>query len=92
MTVDQPTKHQLEQNTWFIQTATDPSLAETIEEATKRTIQDIIADIKSYLKERGFLGIRAISQLFKSIDKNGNRKIDPEEFFWGLNAFGITLS
>jgi Ca2+-binding EF-hand superfamily protein len=44
------------------------------------------------LKERGFLSIRAIAQLFKSIDKNGNRKIDPEEFFWGLNAFGISLT
>lgn len=92
LTVDQPTKHQLDQNTWFILTASDPSLAEPIEEAPKRTTQDIIADIKSFLKERGFLGIRAIGQLFKSIDKNGNRKIDPEEFFWGLNAFGITLS
>lgn len=30
--------------------------------------------------------------MFKSIDKNGNKKIEGDEFFWGLNAFGITLS
>ena len=30
--------------------------------------------------------------MFKHIDKNGNKKIDADEFFWGLNAFGVTLS
>lgn len=92
LTVDQPTKHQLDLNIWFIQTAADPSLAEPIEEAPQRSTKDIIDSIKVFLKERGFLGIRGIAQLFKSIDKNGNRKIEAEEFFWGLNAFGISLS
>lgn len=92
MTVDQPTKHQLDSNTWSIVTAADPSLAEPLPEPPKRTTQDIIAGIKNHLKERGFLTIRGVDQLFKNIDKNGNKKLEADEFFWGLNAFGITLS
>jgi hypothetical protein len=31
-------------------------------------------------------------EFFKSFDKNGNKKIDPEEFSWGLKNFDIFLS
>ena len=92
LTIDQPTKHQLDQNTWFILTATDPSLAEPIPEPPKRTTKDIIEIIKSKLKDRGLFGIRGLTKLFKSFDKNGNKKIDPEEFSWGLKNFDIFLS
>ncbi len=73
-------------------TAADPSLAEPLPEPPKRTTQDIIAGIKAHFNERGLLTLRGVGQLFKHIDKNGNKKIDQDEFFWGLNAFGITLS
>ena len=92
LTVDQPTKHQLDLNIWFIQTAAEPSLAEPIEEAPQHSTKDIIESIKVFLKERTFKGIRGIVQLFKSIDKNGNGFIEPDELFTGLNAFGIYLS
>lgn len=61
LTVDQPTKHQLESNTWSIQTAADPSLAEPLPEPPKRTTQDLIANIKAHLNERGLLTIRGVA-------------------------------
>jgi len=92
-TVDQPSKHALTQNTWAICTASDPSLAEPVAEpAPKYTLQDLITDIKGRLKERGMFGIRGVSHLFHSMDKNGNRQIDINEFYWGLKEFGVSLS
>ena len=38
LTVDQPTKHQFDQNIWSILTAADPSLAEPVKAAVKYTI------------------------------------------------------
>ena len=37
-------------------------------------------------------GIRGIAHLFKKIDKNGNRQIDINEFYWGLKEFGVQLT
>lgn len=37
LTVEQPTKIQLDQNVWYICTASDPSLAEPIKEPPKYT-------------------------------------------------------
>ena len=37
-------------------------------------------------------GIRGVSHLFKRIDKNGNKQIDVNEFYWGLKEFGVNLT
>ena len=37
-------------------------------------------------------GIRGISHLFKKMDKNGNKQIDINEFYWGLKEFGVSLT
>jgi hypothetical protein len=52
----------------------------------------LIAAIKARLKEIGMFGIRGIAHLFKKIDKNGNRQIDINEFYWGLKEFGVQLT
>jgi calcyphosin len=52
----------------------------------------LIAAIKDRLKEVGMFGIRGVSHLFKRIDKNGNKQIDVNEFYWGLKEFGVNLT
>ena len=37
-------------------------------------------------------GIRGVSHLFKRMDKNGNKQIDINEFYWGLKEFGVNLT
>jgi Ca2+-binding EF-hand superfamily protein len=83
----------MEQNSWCILTASDPSLAEPIASPPpKYTLQDMISDIKARLKELGMFGIRGVAHLFKSMDKNGNKQIDINEFYWGLKEFGVNLT
>lgn len=37
--------------------------------------------------------IRSLGKAFKTIDSyNGDRKIDKEEFYWGLKDFGVTIT
>lgn len=71
LTVDQPTKLQADSNTWAILTALDPALAEPVDEV-KYTTEDLIREVKDKLKERGSLGIRGLSRVFKMLDNNGN--------------------
>lgn len=92
LTVDQPTKLQLDQNIWTFLTATDPSLAEPAEEAPVYSVQVLIADIKNKIMTRGTTGVRGLSQMFKILDKNGNHQLDMEEFYWGLKDFGLSLT
>ena len=92
ITVDQPTKIQYAQNSWFILTASDPSLAEPVETAPEYTVEDLIRDIKEKIKSRGSLGIRGLARMFKILDNNGNRQIDMNEFYWGIKDFGISLT
>jgi len=36
--------------------------------------------------------LRSLGSIFKIIDTNGDRKIDKQEFYWGLKDLGCTLS
>jgi hypothetical protein len=39
---------------------------------------------------RGTKTIRGMGRAFKTMDSiDGNRKVDKEEFFWGLKDFGV---
>ena len=44
------------------------------------------------MAERGAKTIRGLGRVFKSIDENGNRKLDAQEFNTGLNECGCNLS
>jgi hypothetical protein len=70
---------QLDQNVWYITTASDPSLAEPIKQVPKFTAEDLINDIKVKIQARGTLGIRGLARMFKILDNNGNRQLDLRE-------------
>jgi len=44
------------------------------------------------LKKRGAHGIRGLGIVFRRMDNNGDRKMDRNEFMWGLRENGHTLS
>ena len=44
------------------------------------------------MAERGASTIRGLGRVFKNCDDNGNRKLDAQEFFHGLNDCGCNLS
>ena len=45
------------------------------------------------MKNRGVNTIRSLGRAFKTLDSyDGNRKVDKEEFYFGLKEFGVTIS
>ena len=41
---------------------------------------------------RGAKTIRSLGRVFTTIDTDGNRRVDPQEFFVGLNECGCNLT
>lgn len=62
-----------------------------LKEAPKFTAEDLINQVRDVIKQRGTLGIRGLSRVFKILDNNRNRKLDIEELQYGLGDFGISL-
>lgn len=52
----------------------------------------VLKKIKDTLKARGANGIRGLGLVFRRMDNNGDRKMDRNEFMWGLRENGHTLS
>ena len=53
----------------------------------------VLEKVKAQLHSRGARTIRGIGRVFRSLDSyDGNRKVDPEEFFVGLNELGCDLT
>lgn len=48
--------------------------------------------IKDNLKARGATGIRGMGIVFRRIDNSRDRKLDRQEFMWGLRENGFTLT
>jgi hypothetical protein len=92
LTRDLPTKFQLPQNIWAFVTSNDPATDYKVIEQGKMTHDDLVKIIKAKLNERGAYGIRGLSLVFKNMDENGNKKLDPDDFRWGLMNYGITIS
>ena len=44
------------------------------------------------MNARGARTIRGLGRVFKAIDNDGNRKLDSQEFFVGLNECGCNLT
>jgi len=72
-------------------TASDPSAAEPVAEIPKYTAEDLLREIKSKLVARGSMSIRGLGRVFRILDDNRNRQIEPKELQWGLKDFGIYL-
>jgi Ca2+-binding EF-hand superfamily protein len=55
-------------------------------------VRKINMDLRLYIsKTKGSFSIRSLKQIFKQLDRNGNGKLDPEEFEKGLNQIGFFL-
>lgn len=52
----------------------------------------VIEKVKCQMNERGARTIRGLGRVFKSMDTDGNRKVDAQEFFVGLNECGCNLT
>jgi Ca2+-binding EF-hand superfamily protein len=72
--------------------APDASYDQAIEELDKFTIDDLVKEIKAKIVERSANGIRGIARIFKMMDDKGDRKLDVDDFRWGLIDFGIKIS
>ena len=52
----------------------------------------VLEKVKASLNARGVKTIRGMGRSFKIMDDNGDRKIDKQEFYWGLKDLGATIS
>lgn len=91
ITGDIPTRLQGLENVWRIFTSESPDQAEEKEEVRVQPPEVILAGVKKTLLERGAYGIRGLAKVFKNMDDNGNRLLEPEDFKWGLINYGIYL-
>ena len=92
LTRDMPTKFQGDQNIWAFVTSDDPSTDYRVVEVGITTYEDLVRMIKAKLLERGAYGVRALSRIFKEMDINGDHKLDPDDFRWGLYNYGMIIS
>ena len=53
---------------------------------------EILQKVKGQLQKRGARTIRGIGRVFKIFDDDGNRKIEQEEFYWGLKDMQVDVS
>ena len=53
---------------------------------------EILVKVKDQLQKRGARTIRGIGRVFRIFDDDGNRKIDQEEFYWGLKDMGVDVT
>jgi len=52
----------------------------------------ILEKLKKSMKSRGIHGIRGFGRIFRRMDVEGNRKLDRQEFTWGLKENGHYLT
>lgn len=52
----------------------------------------VLDKVKASLNARGVRTIRGMGRSFKIMDDNGDRKIDKQEFYWGLKDLGADIS
>ena len=41
---------------------------------------------------RSAFGIRGLARIFKAMDENGNKKLDVDDFRWGLMDYGVNVT
>ena len=52
----------------------------------------VLEKVRSNLNSRGVKTIRGMGRSFRIMDDNGDRKIDKQEFYWGLQDLGAAVS
>mmetsp|Transcript_15173 Transcript_15173/g.20595 ORF Transcript_15173/g.20595 Transcript_15173/m.20595 type:complete len:194 (+) Transcript_15173:959-1540(+) len=53
---------------------------------------EILEKVRASLNARGVRTIRGMGRSFRIIDDNGDRKIDMQEFYWGLKDLGAEVT
>ena len=54
---------------------------------------EILQIVRDKLADRGVNTIKGLGRSFKTLDSaNGDRKVDKEEFYWGLKDLGVDFS
>ena len=41
---------------------------------------------------RSSFGIRGLARIFKAMDENGNRRLECDDFRWGLMDYGVSVT
>jgi Ca2+-binding EF-hand superfamily protein len=52
-------------------------------------VRELNLKFKLAVQSRGGVGIRTLRRIFRQMDFNGNKKLDPQEFEQALGSFGI---
>ena len=52
----------------------------------------VLNKVRANLNSRGVKTIRGMGRSFRIMDDNGDRKIDKQEFYWGLQDLGAAVS
>lgn len=83
-----------EQNVWMVMTADDPAAAEPVAAPEELSYDgdQLVCDIRDTLKGRGAMTLRGVARVFRILDDNKNRQLDPAELADGLRTFGINLN
>lgn len=92
LTSDVPSKHQLDNNVFQLQTAPDGSYDRPIEDLSKFLLANFLKDVKSKITGRSLYGVKALNRIFKAMDTASNGKLDVDDFRWGLMDFGISIT
>ena len=51
-------------------------------------VKRINTQFKMQIQKKGGIGLRTLGTIFRRMDRNGNKKLDMEEFTEALNTFG----
>lgn len=92
ITVDVPTKFQLDQNVFMALTAPSASFAAPIEELHRFDLQDLVKELRAKIMALNGDGIKNIARIFEAMDKDGNGNLDVEDFRWGFIDYGFNLT
>ena len=52
----------------------------------------VLDRVRTSLNSRGVRTIRGMGRSFRIFDDNGDRKIDKQEFYWGMKDMGAQIS
>lgn len=87
ITTDVPTRYQCDQNIWTFETAPNASFDRPIEELQKFKIDDLLADLKSFLAANR--SAEAVKACLTAIHSDS---VDSEDFRWAMIDLGYNLS
>jgi hypothetical protein len=92
ITSDVPCRFQGEQNHFTIETAPSADFDMPIEELNQMRSSDLIAQIKYKILEQSSYGIRKIAKIFSALDKNGDQRMDVDDFRWAFIDYGFQIT